>query len=249
MRVTPCLGIAASLQFGIGSAYDCHVYAICTRDGIVLIDSGCGGAATDILGELSTDFPSVPLKAIVLTHAHVDHFGGAAHLQRLGAVQVFASDCSRPVVLSGDETACGLTEARQMGIYPQDLRLSACRHVETFSDGQPFDVLGHTFHPIRVRGHSDDSHCLLTEVSGKRCVFTGDTIFYGGILGVINRPDSGMQGYRCDIKKLSNLNVEGLFPGHGLFTLRRGQAHIDLAIEQAHKGFLPRQIGQWDILF
>ena len=80
-------------------------------------------------------------------------------------------------------------------------------------------------------------------------MFTGDTIFYGGILGVINRPDSGMQGYRCDIKKLSNLNVEGLFPGHGLFTLRRGQAHIDLAIEQAHKGFLPRQIGQWDIMF
>ena len=58
-----------------------------------------------------------------------------------------------------------------------------------------------------------------------------------------------MKGYRADLSKLRGLGVEGLFPGHGLFTLRDGQRHIDLAIEECQKGFLPRQIGQADIIF
>jgi hypothetical protein len=40
-----------------------------------------------------------------------------------------------------------------------------------------------------------------------------------------------------------------MFPGRGLFTLRDGQRHIDCAIEQLGRNFLPRQIGQGDVIF
>ena len=43
--------------------------------------------------------------------------------------------------------------------------------------------------------------------------------------------------------------AECLFPGHGRFTLRGGQRHLDCAIAQAKQNFLPRQMGQWELIF
>ena len=53
-----------------------------------------------------------------------------------------------------------------------------------------------------------------------------------------------MAGYRSDLHQLADLAVDGLFPGHGLFTLCAGQAHLAAAIDQARRGLLPRQIGR-----
>jgi hypothetical protein len=74
-------------------------------------------------------------------------------------------------------------------------------------------------------------------------------VFYGGTLGMINAPGSDMAGYRSDLHKLADLAADGLFPGHGLFTLRGGQGHLACAIEQSRRGPLPRQIAQGDLIF
>lgn len=58
-----------------------------------------------------------------------------------------------------------------------------------------------------------------------------------------------MQGYHADLSKLANLEIDALLPGHGIFTLSGGQRHIDLALEQLNKGLIPRQIGQFDLIF
>jgi glyoxylase-like metal-dependent hydrolase (beta-lactamase superfamily II) len=241
--------LVASLQFGLGSEYDCHVYAIRCPEGLVLIDSGSGWQMDRMMETVHAEFPGDAIVGIVLTHAHADHGGGAARLQRETGCKVFASPESSEAIRTGDEEFNGLREARELGIYPADLRLMPCDSVLSYSDGQPLGVAGQTFLPIHVRGHSDDAYCILTEVDGMRALFSGDVVFYGAVLGVINRPDSGMNGYRADLPKLGGLGIDGLFPGHGLFTVRGGQKHIDLAIEQAKRGFVPRQIGQGDLIF
>jgi hypothetical protein len=38
-------------------------------------------------------------------------------------------------------------------------------------------------------------------------------------------------------------------PGHLLFTLRNGQQHIDLALTQLKRGFVPLSIGQLEAIF
>src|SRR5207253_1977789 len=81
---------------------------------------------------------------------------------------------------------------------------------------------GVEFTAIHVRGHSRDAHCYLARAGGRTWLFSGDVVFYGGVLGLINADGSGMEGYRADIDKLAGLGVEGLFPGHGLFTLCGG---------------------------
>lgn len=248
MRISSNLALVASLQFGIGSRYDCHVYAIRTTEGVILIDSGSGAATSELIKNTESEFSDQPITAIILTHSHPDHACGAAKIQQATGCRVLCPSTSLEVIRNGDEEASGLRQAREAGTYPDSVQLIPCPTAKPYNEGT-FTVGGHSFTAIRVRGHSDDSHCLFTDLDGRRMLFCGDVLFYGAIFGVINQPDSGMQGYHADLSKLANLEIDALLPGHGIFTLSGGQRHIDLALEQLNKGLIPRQIGQFDLIF
>jgi len=249
MRISPHLALVGDSQFGLSSPCDCHVYALRGPGGVVLIDSGSGLGEGEILAHLDSAFPAVPVQAIVITHAHADHFAGASSLQGRFGCPVLAPALTRAVVEDGDEEGSGLRQARADGGYPAELHLQPCPVSRAYAHGDRLALAGLTFDVIGVRGHSDDSSCLLVDLDGQRTLFSADVVFYGGILGVINSRDSGIQGYRSDLPRLAGLQVQRLFPGHGLFTLKRGQEHIDLAIEKSRQGFLPRLIGQGDAIF
>jgi hydroxyacylglutathione hydrolase len=249
MRVTSSLALVASLQYGISGPSDCHVYAIRGPAGIVLLDSGAGTHTDALLANLRSDFGADDVETLLVTHGHLDHCGGAASIHSKTNCRVITTEYTRRILEQADEEASGLRLARSQGVYPADFRLTPCEINQSFSDGEQFEAGGLPWKVIRVRGHSEDSSCFLTEIGGKPALFSADVIFYGGVLGVINSEGSGMSGYRADLRKLSNLGIEGLFPGHGLFTLRGGQRHIDVALEQLEKGFIPRQIGQGDLIF
>lgn len=248
MKIDKQLAIVASAQFGLDDAavgaYDCHVYACRTSEGVVLVDSGGGLTVDRILMRLGEYWPGAELKAVVLTHAHGDHSCGAELLRRRTGCAVYAPSTSIEVIRSGDETAIGLRDT-----YPPAIELHACPDAIAYEDGVKFEVAGVEFEPIHVRGHSADAHCLLASIAGRRTLFAGDVLFYGAVFGVIARPDSGMWGYKQDLHKLEGRKVEAFLPGHGLFTMTRGQHHIDRAIDALRQGFLPRQIGQFDLVF
>lgn len=248
MLLTPHLGLVASFQFGLGSSWDCHLYAMRAPEGLVLIDAGCGLATSEVVSRCAAYWPKVPITDLVLTHAHPDHACGASPLAQATGCRVHAPRLSAEWLRQGDEGAIGLAETRAAGAYPAHLRLQPLASVEPYVEGS-LSVAGQTFQAIAVAGHSADSHCLYTEVAGQRLLFAGDTLFYGAVFGVINRPDSGMSGYRQDLGKLAQFPIDALLPGHGLFTLSNGQRHVDKALEILHAGFLPRQVGQFDLLF
>jgi hydroxyacylglutathione hydrolase len=249
MRVTSSLAVIASLQYGIAGPLDCHVYALRGPRGIVLVDAGAGTHTNTLLENLHFDLGTDKLDSLIVTHGHLDHCGGAASIASKTGCKIIASEHTSPILESANEEASGLRLARSQAVYPPDFRFSPCKVDKPVKDGEEFEAGGLTWKIIRVRGHSEDSACFLVRVDGTRFLFSADVIFYGGVLGVINAEGSGMSGYRADLRKLSNLGVDGLFPGHGLFTLRSGKRHIDIAIDQLARGFVPRQIGQGDLLF
>jgi len=249
MRIQESLALVASLHFGISGPLDCHVYAVRGPSETVLVDAGPGADTEQLLRNVAADLPGSRVTAVLITHSHVDHCGGAGALRNLTGCAVIAPEASRDIVESGDEETCGLRRAREQGVYPPEFRLRPCPVDTVVRDGDRFSAAGVEFTAIQVRGHSGDSFCYLTTTCGRTWLFTGDAAFYGGVLGVINADGSGMEGYRADLPKLGGLGVQRLFPGHGLFKLCGGQRHLDCAIEQVRKGFLGWQIGQGDLLF
>jgi hydroxyacylglutathione hydrolase len=249
MRLISSLAIVGSLQYGISGPLDCHVYAIRGSGGVVLIDSGAGTHTDAILENLRFDLGTDQVESLIVTHGHLDHCGGAASIRSKTRCKVITTEYARPILEEGDEVASGLRLARSQGIYPADFQFSRCPVDKSVTDGERFEAGGLLWKVIRVRGHSEDSACFLSHANGKAFLFSGDVIFYGGVLGVINADGSEMGGYRIDLRKLSGLGIDGLFPGHGLFTLAGGQRHIDVAVDQLGRGFVPRQIGQGDLIF
>lgn len=244
MRLTTSLALVGSFQFGISGSFDSHVYALRGPDGIALIDAGAGTHTAKLLENLWDDLGTDAVKALILTHCHLDHCGGAAEIRTRTGCKVVAPNISRAILEAGDEESIGLQAAQEQGIYPPDLNLTPCPVDLGVKDGTKFEAAGISFKAVHIRGHSEDMFCYLTHFDGHNWLFTGDAVFYGGVLGVINVQGSGMDGYRSDLSKLQGMAVEGLFPGHGLVTLRGGQKHIDRAIELSKKGFLPPQVGQ-----
>ena len=249
MRICRSLALIGGSQYGLSGPLDCNVYAVKGPDGIVLIDAGAGTHTEVLLANLREDLGDAPVRAVALTHCHADHAAGATSLRCMTECQVFAPDVSASAIETADEEFTGLAGARAAGAYPADFRFEPCQVDKPFSDLECFQAAGISFRAIHVRGHSPDAFCLLAQPEGNTWLFSGDVVFYGGILGVINSFGSDMAGYRSDLHKLADLAVDGLFPGHVLFTLRGGQAHLSAAIDQARRGLLPRQIGQGDLIF
>ncbi len=249
MRIDPKLALVASLQFGLSCRFDCHLWALRAPGGVILIDAGSGLANDAILENLEQDLGARQVAAILLTHSHPDHALGAASLRELTGCKVWAPEPARRIIEEADEEGSGLARARQVGFYPADLRMRPCPVAGSFAHGERFTVAGQEFQAFHVRGHSEDSFCLMTELDGKRALFSGDVVFYGGVLGLINAPGSTLEGYRSDLSRLAGLAVEALLPGHGLFTLRGGQRHLDRALDALSGNFVPRMIGQGDLIF
>ena len=248
MRISPSLAVVGSGQFGLSSRFDCHLYAVQAPEGVVLFDAGSGLKHDWVLGHLRHEFADLSRGAIVLTHAHPDHVCGLAALAEVLGWPVYTSALSRPIVESGDEAAAGLVATRAMGGYPPELRLTPCQVDGVYEDGVRFNLCGLSITPIAVRGHSPDSFVFTCDLDGLRTLFSADVVFYGGVLGLINVDGSDLAGYRADLPKLANLGIDALLPAHGMFTLRFGQRHIDTALAQLSKGFVPRMVGQGDII-
>lgn len=74
-----------------------------TADGLILIDGALPQSAALIDANIrKLGFDPLQISAIFLSHAHYDHAGGIASLQRLSGAIVYTSDAGRAVLESGE---------------------------------------------------------------------------------------------------------------------------------------------------
>ena len=79
--------------------------------------------------------------------------------------------------------------------------------------------------------------------SEDKCLFSGDTVYLGGRLSLLNCPASSMESYRNNLSKLPGLGMTCFFPGHGVWMLKRGQKQIDIAIDSLKSAKLSPMYG------
>jgi len=217
---------------GISNEYDCHVYLIDGGEELALIDAGVGMDVQQILENVAAEgFRVNRISRVLLTHAHADHSGGCATLKSVLGASVIVSSKEADFLRQANEEELGLAFARSAGWYPSDYHLQPCQVDIEVGNGHQMTVGDLQITVIATPGHSRGSVCYLVEGKAATYLFTGDTVFLRGLISLLNAPGSSIQDYNHSIKKLADLGVDALLPGHLGFCLGGGQEHINKAIE------------------
>lgn len=230
---------------GISDALDPNVYLLCGGSELALIDAGAGPGETEILENVrSLGYEPEGIRHVFLTHAHADHAGGAASLAAKLGAKVYLSEAERGALETADEDALGLSIARRNGFYPRDYQLHPCKVDVALRGDEKLRCGDLEINVIPTPGHSAGGVCFLVETGEGRALFAGDTVFAGGRISLLVAPGSDLLALQESVAKLGNLDVTSLLPGHGIFPLKSGQRHIDLAIKAFDSMAPPKSILQ-----
>ncbi len=143
--------------------------------------------------------------AILLTHAHFDHFGAAADLSEHYDIKLYVHQLDQPMVISSEYSL-----AVQLGFGAVYRKPDEAR-IETFAEG---DVLKFseelTFTVLHTPGHSPGSSCF----RHGDILFTGDTLFRDGV-GRVDFQGGNIHDMRRSLARLGA--IEGdckVYTGH-----------------------------------
>jgi glyoxylase-like metal-dependent hydrolase (beta-lactamase superfamily II) len=181
-----------------------------------------GYANSYIFGTILVDAGVMPMAirpykdeidTIVLTHCHFDH---------TARVKEIAHMCKAKVAIHKND-ARGLVDdtwslsmhfgARSPGIIP-DIVLG---------EG---DIIGE-LKVLHTPGHTPGSICLFSERD--LVLISGDTVFTDGCFGRYDFPGGSRNELARSLDRLSLLDVEGIYPGHGEPVEHGGSRHIAAA--------------------
>lgn len=244
MKITDNIYIVASGKWGFGMTHelDCNVYLVDGGDGCILIDAGVGldtGRMDEVLA--SHGFSPSDIRAVMLTHYHGDHACGAARIREAAGCDVYAPAPEAEAIATGDEEATSLALAKGT-LYPADFSYPKCPGVIGLNEGDEVTVGDVTLSVRMVPGHSLCSMAIYGTVDGKKCLFTGDSVFVCGQVLIQSLKDVSIYPYAEAMKKLAELEVDALFPGHGVFCLENGGGHVKAAADRFATGLIPPQL-------
>jgi glyoxylase-like metal-dependent hydrolase (beta-lactamase superfamily II) len=232
MKLTERIWMIASGSAGVGltNTFDCNLYLINGDNGTyVLIDCGAGLETQRIKKNLTAaGFHPRDCEAILLTHGHADHSGGAAWLCEYTGAAVYALPETALYVSEGDLRGIALREAIGAGIYPENYQFVPCP-VTPFKDGDVLSAGGLKFQAISTPGHCSGHCSWLVELDQKKYLFSGDLIFPGGTISLQPIWDCSPIAYARSIERLLEFDFDGLIPSHHGFLLERGKEPLEAA--------------------
>jgi glyoxylase-like metal-dependent hydrolase (beta-lactamase superfamily II) len=147
------------------------------------------------------------LKQIVITHAHIDHVGGALRLKQATGAPVLLNENDLPLLKMMDVQAGWLGVAAPEVAAPDD----------NAREGLVVGISNHKAQVLHTPGHTQGSICL--HFADEKLLFAGDTLFAGSI-GRTDLPGGdGRQILRSIHDRLLPLADETrVIPGHGAET-------------------------------
>jgi glyoxylase-like metal-dependent hydrolase (beta-lactamase superfamily II) len=246
MKIMDGIYLIGSAQYGISASLDCHIYLIEDSGELAVIDIGAGKFDKDvdiILDNISKEgFSPSNIGKLFLTHAHSDHAGGAKAFKKKTGCRIIANSITEEMVKEADEHKLGLDFAKRSGFYGDDYKFKKFNIDEVFEDGEIMKIGKSSIKAILTPGHSIDSTCYLLEKDDEKILFTGDVVNIGGKFILLNCYGFSLEAYRENINKLSGLGTDIIFPGHGVYSLKDGQSHIDILIEAFDKLLINTQL-------
>ena len=193
---------------------------------ITIIDAGAPGYWNDLPGELAAMGRTIAdIRALVLTHAHIDHVGFAERLRSERRVPVSVHELDAKMARGEAKPqnqkmlGIGLAALRfiRFALSKGMLRAIPIAEVATFGDGATLDVPGAP-RVIHVPGHSEGSAALYLPTRG--ALFVGDALATLNVLSGRTGPQiapfgSDLPRARESLARLERLDAALVLPGHG----------------------------------
>ena len=219
---------------------DCNAYAARCGDRYLLIDSGVGIGTESLLRELQRDgIGQEKIDSLLVTHAHLDHSGGASFLRRQFDLSVSASSEAAQALEQGDEEAISLLPAKRAGIYDNSFHFNPCPVERKLTGGEKWPVGDCLVTALRTPGHSRDMLTYLVRTPDELLAFPGDTVFHGGKILISDTWDCEPAAYAESLRNLAAYPINGLYPGHGIWSVREGGKQVRQSLDYLNRLLLP----------
>lgn len=215
-----------------------NFYVLVEGTDVTLVDAGFPGHYDELAALLEGIGRSVlDIRAVVITHAHLDHFGLAERLRKEAGATVWAHTLEVPALAHPLERPADVKPEKSLASYflrhPTALRspvrwarLGAFRtpavtEAHSFEDNAVLDVPGRP-RAILIPGHTPGSVAFHLPAEGM--VFTGDALVtHDGMIGCTGTGPQivgptfthNTAQARESLKVLATVEAELVLPGHG----------------------------------
>lgn len=140
---------------------------------------------------------------VFLTHSHLDHIWGDNNLKDFSKITYSASEKAANHINTRDEITL-LSKYRAKISFTVD---------KIYADGDVINFGDSELKVIYAPGHTDGSAVLFEK--NTKSLFAGDVVFSGGGVGRVDFPTGDRWEMIATLDKLSQLDIDHLYSGHG----------------------------------
>ena len=213
------------LNYQAGSVFGCNVYLIYDAGEWVLIDIGYEEVVDEVVDMIrDLDFPFSKCKALIATHADVDHIQGLALLKQAIKAPVAAHPLAAVPLREADK----LKTFAQIEAQGIDLPLPPVDVEQLIDDGDKIAIGGLELEVWWTPGHTDSQ---LSFRLGD-LLFSGDNIYRDGCVGAIDaHHGSDLNAFISSLRRIRASDVKWLLPSHGPI-FRKDEEMLDKTISR-----------------
>ena len=208
------------LNVQAGHLIGCNVYLIHDSDEWALIDIGYEDSVeevVDLIREL--DFPLSKCKALIATHADVDHCQGLAKAKQILKTVVMAHPKAALLLESGDRLQT-FAEIHAQGISEAMPPVAVEKHV---NDGDIIQIGNLKLEVWSTPGHADSQLAFRLN----NLLLSGDNVYRDGGVGAIDaHHGSDIPSFIRSLERIRDSDIEWLLPSHGPY-FRKDDAMIN----------------------
>lgn len=195
-----------------GSFDDANAYLV---NGKILVDVGMDGEL--VISELRKYIRPEDLETIILTHCHYDHSGGAGVVAAATGARIAIHKDDAPLLQNARASASDLFGMKAPRVFPDILLKGG-------------ELIGGLL-VIHTPGHTPGGICLYD--AGSKSLFSGDTVFQDGSFGRTDLYGGNASMLVESIKKLTQLDVSVMYPGHGDIVIKDANEQIRMSLLMA----------------